>query len=276
MDPEILRGLLLLLQRHPWLVEKHSELMEVFVLAKTPENQLLVLALMHEMVFLKRSDYVAAAADILTTVQSTWNLTPNDTVIVSLNHDGNVNSSHELLYLLRTMRWASPDWTSSKFKNSYAEVLTIPDLKNVVLVDEFSGSGNQISRSLKWFADRTNVNGSSVNMHVALVAAMTSAENAIGAYTANMTVIHRIPKAISERWSPAEAAIKIMLMTEIEDRLQQICMAGALKRFRLGYDRSEAMYSREEGNTPNNVFPLFWWNRLGDGTVRSTLLHRNS
>ena len=43
----------------------------------------------------------------------------------------------------------------------------------------------------------------------------------------------------------------------------------------LGDGEAEALYYMKYGNTPNSVFPVFWWPFLADGTERTTLLDRH-
>jgi len=42
----------------------------------------------------------------------------------------------------------------------------------------------------------------------------------------------------------------------------------------LGYGEVEALYGRERGNVPNNVFPIFWWTKYKNNSIRKTLLIR--
>jgi hypothetical protein len=58
----------------------------------------------------------------------------------------------------------------------------------------------------------------------------------------------------------------------MEDRLAAVGRRGKLKNHRLGYGRTESLFSRKGGNTPNNVFPVFWWEIDKNNRARKTVL----
>ena len=64
----------------------------------------------------------------------------------------------------------------------------------------------------------------------------------------------------------------MQLMDELEDNLSQNYNGKELPKY--GYGKVESLYAREDGNTPNSVFPIFWWPFYKNQNVRVTLLTR--
>jgi hypothetical protein len=73
--------------------------------------------------------------------------------------------------------------------------------------------------------------------------------------------VHTLKKGISEAYPAETVPGKVALMEQIEGGLSKTSSRGKLSKHSLGYKKSEALYSRYEGNTPNNVFPVFWWEK---------------
>jgi hypothetical protein len=65
-------------------------------------------------------------------------------------------------------------------------------------------------------------------------------------------------------------------MVELELLLAPVINQYELKKYSFGYNAAEAIYSLEgcQGNTPNSVFPIFWWPRNVTGNQRNTILTR--
>lgn len=61
-------------------------------------------------------------------------------------------------------------------------------------------------------------------------------------------------------------------MYKLEDKLSKVYEGRKLPR--LGFSRAESLYSREGGNTPNNVFPVFWWPFLETRKQRKVMFIR--
>ena len=48
-----------------------------------------------------------------------------------------------------------------------------------------------------------------------------------------------------------------------------------LEKFSLGYEKSEALYSWNVFNIPNNNYPILWWYKYKDGRSRKTIFTRS-
>ena len=81
-----------------------------------------------------------------------------------------------------------------------------------------------------------------------------------------------IKKAIDGFFSEEVAAEYRSLMDALESGLSQD--HEGIKLPKLGYNGAQAAYCREAANTPNSVFPIFWWPFYIDSKNRKTMLHR--
>ena len=84
--------------------------------------------------------------------------------------------------------------------------------------------------------------------------------------------VHWLSKGISEKIALVQRANAIKAMEDLEAKLKENVSGRRLQNF--GYKKSESLFALESNNIPNNVFPIFWWTRLKDDTLRKTLFHR--
>ena len=78
-------------------------------------------------------------------------------------------------------------------------------------------------------------------------------------------------RGISDVYEGNELVARTQSMTEIEELLGKSFKGRNLATYNFGYKRSEALFSLEAHNTPNNVFPIFWWPVLNSGKIRNPM-----
>jgi hypothetical protein len=144
-----------------------------------------------------------------------------------------------------------------------------------MIIDEFLGSGqtmigrvNQLKNDLK--------DSGEVEIKFCFLAGMKFAIKNIQEQGYEVYCAIQLDKAISEKYQPKQRKILVTRMENLEAKLKNDIDEFDLNDFKFGYNRAEALYSLEgcQGNTPNSVFPIFWWPRDVISKERKTLLVR--
>ncbi len=85
-----------------------------------------------------------------------------------------------------------------------------------------------------------------------------------------------MPKGLSGFYKNPELQEKENLMFNLELKLAHKINAKELYDYSFGYGDAQALYTLDgcRGNTPNSVFPIFWWLKDNSQRERNTLLTR--
>jgi len=78
---------------------------------------------------------------------------------------------------------------------------------------------------------------------------------------------------ISGLFTGDELEHQLNLMYSLESKLMPEIDGKKLPKF--GYGGAESLYAVEDGNTPNSVFPIFWWPKNANNKNRNPLLERS-
>ena len=134
------------------------------------------------------------------------------------------------------------------------------EVTKIVLIDEFIGTGktvlnrmNLINQNLKQSKKKI----SKIQFIVRTFAATEQGLSVLKSFGVDAKCILTIKKGISDFYKPKDVIKNLELMKNIESSLADSYFDVNLPS--LGYGQCEALYYREEGNIPNNVFPIFWW-----------------
>ena len=79
-----------------------------------------------------------------------------------------------------------------------------------------------------------------------------------------------LKKGISDFYHEEDLEIKKNIMLTLESKLLK---GRKSDYFPFGYKKSESLFSIESYNIPNNVFPIFWWEKTENG-YRNTMFKR--
>tara|TARA_R110002050_G_scaffold34959_1_gene88138 strand:+ start:3825 stop:4676 length:852 start_codon:yes stop_codon:yes gene_type:complete len=278
MNKEKFRIIYHLLKTQPWLDEQEEELISLlFEDCKTDEQRQLVLELLNKFTHISHEKFSELINELVEAIVTEPGITSSNTQIVSMTADYNSDSGQFVLYALKgaleRLGWRD-HLSITNFQRSYREYKKNGEVhKNIILIDEFVGSGktavNRAETLSKLYKDQ-GVDGVTIK-----IKAIASSEIGIKHIKDNNLHIESLlvlNKGISNSDNEDEIPQKLTLMNELESMLSTIYEGRQLPK--LGYGKTECLYSRADGNTPNSVFPIFWWPILANQTPRKTLLVR--
>lgn len=263
----------LFLERH-WLAARKHAVLDLVQLCSTTGQQNLLFDLLMRLYYLTNDDYDAALQRITTQIFETWALPPSATQLVATAGDSHVDSSKEITYRLRTFASLSGLSTPGEVDNFQRAQRQLSAYPNVVLVDEFLGSGQslhgRITKLRQQIQDATGQKDYPI--YVAVVAAMQQGKTHVALPNVTLYADETLHRGISDTYSEPERSDALAGMDTLEQELSPYYNGHSLPK--LGYRKCEALYGRANGNVPNNVFPIFWWPTLRDGSGRALVLNR--
>ena len=264
-------------KRQPWIVDKFDALQDLLWNECDEQSKRdLVLELIDRFVYVSQDDYINLIDKLTQKIIDEDTLTDETTQIVAMAADSSADSSQYLLYSLKPC-FERNGWRKYKqintFGNSYKTYKRNPSYTNIVLVDEFIGTGctviNRVAE-LKRVYCAANVRDFSI--FVKVLAGTKQGIDAVREKNIEVEALITLEKGISDYYKESEVEQKKHLMLQLEQLLTE--EYGTQKLPSLGYGQTESLYSRQNGNVPNSVFPIFWWPFLRSGKDRKVLLTR--
>lgn len=256
--------------RQPWLVRKQDELLALHAECTTHEQLELVVDLLDRFNFVDSHETERSAREIVDQVENKWDLDPENTAVVTKNIEEESDSSSAVNYLIQPQfAQAKKKWNKANFYQKLGSALLADHVRDIVIVDDFSGTGNSLYKVLKWVEGKLHESGKNKNVYACFFCVMSSTtgrkypEVLKGLYS-----VRTIRRGISDHYN-ADVDAKIAVMKELEQNL-----AGLGKDYSLGYEQSEALYVCHNFNMPNNNFPIFWYDKGRSGTPRKPLFYR--
>ncbi|MBB1140899.1 hypothetical protein [Myroides sp. WP-1] len=264
-----------LYSKQPWLCDKEDSLIELILLCQTKEHKSLIVDLLKEFNYLDQKvfgNYLNLLADYIIE-DSGFN---EDTCqIASITYDDEADSSQKILDNIK-MPLFQQGWSNIKTVNRFGAIpKNFKDGKHqVMLVDEFVGSGQTILGRIKQL--KNDIKDPSLVIKLCFIAGMDLGIKRIENEGYEVFCPLRLPKGISERFKGSKLVNALEIMTQLEQKLCTKINHYELKDYSFGYNEAEALYSLESclGNTPNSVFPIFWWPRDITDKSRTTMLTR--
>lgn len=260
--------------KQPWLCDKEACLIELIELCDTLEHKDLVIDLLGEFKYLDQKVLNRFLNFLSESIIFDSGFKEETTIVASITADDSADSSQKVLDYIKV----------PLFKGGWSNVITVNRFNDIpkhilkgrteiILTDEFIGSGKTIFHRLR------STNGwpkTTFKIKFCFIAGMDYAIKKVESQGYEVFCPLRLPKGISERYGETQANSAIKKMKELENKLAQQINTYDLSKYSLGYDNTQALYSLESclGNTPNSVFPLFWWPKYTNDIPRNTLLTR--
>lgn len=266
------------LRKHDWLHDKQAELDQLLYDDCKDEHQIfLVLSLIDRIVSLDDKMFREHLKNIIRKIKQEPNFEEEKTVVVPLSGDRSPDSGQLLLYAMKPI-WEDEDISLIKTYNRYTYLEGIitkakeQEINKIILVDEFLGSGKTLITRHKTIGNWLRVSkipDCSITSY--FVAAQNVGLEAVRRQGITASAEMELSRGISD--SGFDVETEINRMKTIEEVLSASYLGVDLPS--LGYGQVEALYRREGGNTPNSVFPIFWWRRYTNDSKRHSILTRN-
>ncbi len=273
MDRKLFDRYYKLLPKQSWLVKKEFELMKMISSCKTSQQKDLLFNLLEDFQYLNNdilNRYIESIADYIID-ESEFDI--NKIQIVGMAMDDNPDSSQWILQLLKPVL-TKKGWNNVKMTTRFdksIKILNKGTLTQLVLVDEFIGSGQSVSGRIKLLKERASVG---FNIKACFIAGTQFGVDKVIDDFDDFRCFIPLKKGISERYEDDEKSLAIANMRELETTLLQKIHDKELVEYHMGYNASEALYS-STGNTPNSVFPYFWWPYDSKRNPRNPILIRS-
>lgn len=267
-------------RRHNWIeffVDHLSDMLNKECFDK--ESQSMILEMIERFTHLSTSIYNQKLRQLAQMIADE-NANPKSVQIVAMTSDYSPDSGQRVLYDLKPI-FEEINWRGYTGVNMYNQSckeykrkMASNDKIKIIFVDEFVGSGTTVIGRYNDIIRIYNDSKSPVLLDIEfrVLASTIVGEDRVLMKGINFKSMINVDRGLSDHYKDSELDRKRLLMLKLESLLSDSYNGRKMHSF--GHGAVEALYSREMGNTPNSVFPIFWWKFLKDNTLRRTILNR--
>lgn len=268
-----------LIKEHSWISSRADSLTQLLLEdCISEEQQSLISDLLGRFKYVSALSFEEKINDLVLGIVTTPNVMPDETIIAAMAADSSPDSSQALVQMIK-LKLQSHGWGNvpivnvfgAAFKKSKSDSFK---RKNVVLVDEFVGSGQTVIGRVTSIRSQFNTAGIDVNVLVNVIYSSIVGFNEINKNLITFSCLDIISRGISDFEKAENITPRLEEMINLESNLSS--EHGKYKRndYSLGYGKTESLFWIENGNIPNNVFPIFWWPKNSTGGDRNPLFQR--
>ena len=256
-----------LLEELDWLLPRESQVHDLFYgLLQNEDERDLIAILLKKVIFLSDDASRSKISDIATHITDTWNCTAKDTLVIGAKDNNDADGSDVFIYGLRN----ALQWPDKRIQTKYSvieEPSMMSGIKNIVIADDFTGSGKRMHGILKEVIEKV---GSDIIVRFVSIGIMPDVvkEN----YPTVLDFEYYAPVIVCSGFDHKKESSKTSLMTQIESYLHPKYNKLKLSNFHLGYKESGALYWNKQYRVPNNVYPVFWWGYKKDNTPFNAIM----
>ena len=276
MNPEDFFKVGDLLKKQIWLEDVCEALIELWNLCEHNNERNLIYELLLNFLCLDLKKLNKYCKDISKHVCDEWGINSESTKIVALCDEKTPDGSQFFIQLLKNKFAGRYKWTEKNFLNNLSTIGQAPyRLKagqNLILIDDFIGTGNTVKRKIKWL--KSKINKPDIKIFLVSLACMQGALNVIKSLEIEFFAPLILKKGISDYYEGKILKNNINNMRNLESKLHPKYKNWHLSNYNFGYGKAESLFAIEGVNVPNNVFPIFWWPLLIEERERNTILRR--
>jgi len=262
-----------------WLEDVSIELIELWNLCEHSTERNLIYELLLNFLCLDLKKINEHCKDISKHVCNEWGLDSESTKIVALCDEKKPDGSQFFIEILKNKFEGKNNWTENNFENNSSSIgkasYKLKKDQNLILIDDFIGTGKKVNRRIEWLKSKIKENNKrNIKIFLVSLACMQGALNVIESLEIKFFAPIILKKGISDYYEGEKLKNKIQNMENLESKLHPIYKNLRLLDFNFGYGKAESLFAIEGMNTPNNVFPIFWWPLLREEKKRNTILKR--
>ena len=256
-----------------WLEEESEALIELWNLCKFESEQALVFELLMKFKYLTSPEIQKHGKEIADHILNKWNLPSKGTRIIAISDKRDADGSQMLIQSIKN-KFTANNWKENNFINNIGDGQRLTRKNyNIVLLDDFIGTGDTVERRFKWFHKKiTAKNKENVSIYVVCLAALDIAKSKLDLLGIEYYAPIWLKKGISDYFNAKDLVKAKKDMKRLESNFAPKYNGQHMPSF--GYKRSETLFAIEAFNIPNNVFPIFWWPVLVNYQRRNTLFKR--
>lgn len=249
---------------------KDAALLELIEMCKTEEQKELLYMLLDKFSYVTWELLLEFITDVATFIKKECRGRENEYCVVAMTDDKRPDSGELITYLLKLPLVEELEKgihminRCGQIRHEYNKY----KITNFIIVDTFSGSGKTIR-------NRYNANmGDGYEIQFCVMTGMKYALEELRNDGIKVECIYELEKGISEHkdYSEDDKLQALVDMLDLESQLASRIGDRDLTAYSLGYGKSESLIAFEKLNTPNNVFPVFWWKKTKDNVRRETLV----
>ena len=260
--------------KQKWLIPKKDELKELINFCKDIESKDLIFSLLERFSYLDNDTLNLLLNELSDYIINTTGFTEETTQLLSLTYDDEADSGQKILDNIKHPIFKK-GWRNIKTVNLFGK-----SIKNynkgkteIIIIDEFIGSGKTLRSRINYL--NKNIPGE-FKLKCCFIAGIKDSIDKLTAEGIDIFCPLQLDKGISEYYEGANLNQAEELMLNLELELAQFINEKDLFNYSFGYGGAEALYTMEgcNGNTPNSVFPIFWWLKDKKERERNTILTR--
>lgn len=259
-----------------WLGDLEESFLDIWNLCTKSQQQDLIEDLIRRFSYMTSRDLKREGESIAKQLTTVWDINPLKTLVIAFADSDKPDGSQALLQSIKDKFVLTDNWSENNFINRIvAGANKIKSGETAVLIDDFTGTGNTAKRRINWFTNKLNErNIKGCKIFFVTLAMMEAAKPILSLLPIeDYFSCLCLRRAISDEYTGDVLTRKKQSMVELEELLAETFKGRKLTNYNFGYQRSEALYSLEAYNTPNNVFPIFWWPELRSGKRRRPMFN---
>ncbi|WP_165026915.1 hypothetical protein [Dysgonomonas sp. ZJ279] len=261
--------------KQKWLRNRKDELTLLIDLCRNKDEKNIIFSLLERFYYLDSRTYNDLLNNVADYIIKASGFMCDNTQIAAITYDDEADSSQSILQALK-VPIQKRGWRNVKTVNRYGRIAKNVDLgkTQIIFVDEFIGSGKTLRGRIKQLRNDIKT---PFELKCCYISGIESVINEISQeYGVEIFCPLLIKRGISDFYTGTDLKTAEDMMLDLELELAHKINQKELYDYSFGYGGAEALYSLEgcAGNTPNSVFPIFWWPQNKEMKERKTILFR--